>query len=138
MLHREKFHLREDLIQKVIEAFRQYGIEVLPQPTGAILIDMDDLVFYEVTMEKQEDDAYIFGWAVYPASQVLLRVCREPFPTSKIITLINPLSTYLLQFLRMFCNYLFKYFNIIKYRFYLIRIIFVSVIRISITRFDCV
>lgn len=71
MLHREKFHLREDLIQKVIEAFRQYGIEVLPQPTGAILIDMDDLVFYEVAMEKREDDAYISGWAVYPASQVL-------------------------------------------------------------------
>lgn len=48
----EKFHLREDLIQKVIEAFRQFGIEVLPQPAGAILIDMDDLVFYEVAMES--------------------------------------------------------------------------------------
>lgn len=59
VLHREKFHLREDLIQKVIEAFRQYGIEVFPQPTGAILIDMDDLVFYEVAMEKREDDAYL-------------------------------------------------------------------------------
>ena len=38
----------------------------------------------------------IFGWAVYPASQVLLRVCREPFPTSKIIMLITILfSLYL-------------------------------------------
>lgn len=59
VLHREKFHLREDLIQKVIEAFRQYGIEVFPQPTGSILIDMDDLVFYEVAMEKRENDAYL-------------------------------------------------------------------------------
>ncbi len=59
VLHREKFHLREELIQKVLEAIRQYGIEVFPQPTGAVLIDMDDLVFYEVAMEKREDDAYL-------------------------------------------------------------------------------
>ena len=38
---------------------KQYGVEVFPQPTGEILIDMDDLVFYEVAMEKREDDAYL-------------------------------------------------------------------------------
>lgn len=59
VLHREKFHLREELIQKVIDAVKQYGVEVFPQPTGAILVDMDDLVFYEVAMEKREDDAYL-------------------------------------------------------------------------------
>lgn len=42
-----------------IDAIRQYGVEVFPQPTGAVLIDMDDLVFYEVAMEKREDDAYL-------------------------------------------------------------------------------
>lgn len=59
VLHREKFHLREELIRKILEAVRQYGVEVFPQPTGAVLIDMDDLIFYEVAMEKREDDAYL-------------------------------------------------------------------------------
>lgn len=59
VLHRGKFHLREEVIQTVLNAVRQYGVEVFPQPTGAILIDMDDLVFYEVAMEKRDDDAYL-------------------------------------------------------------------------------
>lgn len=59
VLHREKFHLREEIIRKVLNAVMQYGVEVFPQPTGEILIDMDDLVFYEVAMEKREDDAYL-------------------------------------------------------------------------------
>lgn len=28
------------------------------QPTGEILVDMDDLVFYEVAMEKRDDGNY--------------------------------------------------------------------------------
>ena len=40
-------------------AVKQYGVEVFPQPTGEILVDMDDLIFYEVAMEKREDDAYL-------------------------------------------------------------------------------
>ena len=38
---------------------RQFGIEIFPQPSGEILIDTDDLIFYEVAMEKREDDAYL-------------------------------------------------------------------------------
>lgn len=38
---------------------KQFGIEVFPQPTGEILVDMDDLIFYEVAMEKRGDDAYL-------------------------------------------------------------------------------
>jgi len=59
VLHRGKFHFDEVLIQTVLSAVRQYGIEVFPQPTGEILVDMDGLVFYEVAMEKREDDAYL-------------------------------------------------------------------------------
>ena len=59
VLHREKFHLKEEVIQIVLDAVRQYGVEVFPQPTGAVLIDMADLVFYEVAMEKRDDDAYL-------------------------------------------------------------------------------
>ncbi len=59
VLHREKFRLHEETIQIVLGAVKQYGVEVFPQPTGAVLIDMDDLVFYEVAMEKRDDDAYL-------------------------------------------------------------------------------
>ena len=47
------------IIACVQHALRQFGIEVIPKSTGEILIDMDDLVFYEVVMEKREDDAYL-------------------------------------------------------------------------------
>jgi putative PIN family toxin of toxin-antitoxin system len=59
VLRRPKFHLSENVIRTVISAVKRYGIEVFPQPTGEILIDMDDLVFYEVAMEKRTDNAYL-------------------------------------------------------------------------------
>ena len=59
VLHRNKFHFKEETIQFILNAVKQYGVEVFPQPTGEILIDMDDLIFYEVAMEKRDDDAYL-------------------------------------------------------------------------------
>ncbi|MCC8047365.1 MAG: putative toxin-antitoxin system toxin component, PIN family [Clostridiales bacterium] len=59
VLHRKKFHLKEETIQIILAAIKQYGLEVYPQPTGEILPDMDDLIFYEVAMEKRSDDAWL-------------------------------------------------------------------------------
>ena len=59
VLHRDKFPFTEKRIRTVFAAIRKYGVEVFPQPTGEILVDMDDLVFYEVAMEKRDDDAYL-------------------------------------------------------------------------------
>lgn len=59
VLHREKFHFKEESIQTVLAAVKGFGVEVFPQPTGEILIDMDDLVFYEVAMEKRNENAYL-------------------------------------------------------------------------------
>ena len=59
VLHREKFHFQEKSIQTVLTAVKQFGVEVFPQTTGEILVDMDDLVFYEVAMEKRDDDSYL-------------------------------------------------------------------------------
>lgn len=59
VLHRKRLHLKEETIRLVMDAVMQYGMEVFPQPTGEILADMDDLVFYEVAMEKRDDDAYL-------------------------------------------------------------------------------
>ncbi|MCC8059500.1 MAG: putative toxin-antitoxin system toxin component, PIN family [Clostridiales bacterium] len=59
VLHRKKFHLKEDTIQLVLTAIKQYGLEVQPQATGEIFLDMDDLIFYEVAMEKRRDGAWL-------------------------------------------------------------------------------
>ncbi len=59
VLHREKFPFREEQIRKILTMFRQFGLAVNPSPTGEILVDMDDLVFYEIVMERRNDDAYL-------------------------------------------------------------------------------
>lgn len=59
VLHREKFAFSEERICKILIMIRQFGLAVNPSPTGEILVDMDDLVFYEVVMEKRDDDAYL-------------------------------------------------------------------------------
>lgn len=59
VLSRPKFRFSKEKIDAVIELIVKYGVEVFPKPTGEILIDMDDLIFYEVAMEKREDDSYL-------------------------------------------------------------------------------
>ena len=59
VLHRAKFSFSEERIQKILLMIRQFGLAVNPSPTGEILADMDDLVFYEIVMEKREDNAYL-------------------------------------------------------------------------------
>ena len=60
VLHRAKFPFSNAEIQNIIQVIRQFGLAVSPSPTGEVLPDMDDLVFYEVVMEKRKaDDAYL-------------------------------------------------------------------------------
>lgn len=60
VLHRAKFPFSNNAIQNIMRVIRQFGLAVSPSPTGEILPDMDDLVFYEVVMEKRKvDDAYL-------------------------------------------------------------------------------
>ena len=59
VLSRPKFKFSKERINAVLEMIVKYGVEVFPKPTGEILIDMDDLIFYEVTMEKRDDDSYL-------------------------------------------------------------------------------
>jgi len=57
VLHRKKFSFGEDDIQVIFDTVRQYGLAIEPTPTGEILPDADDQIFYEVTMEKRDEDA---------------------------------------------------------------------------------
>ena len=60
VLHRKKkYDLSESAIQTVLNAIRRFGIAVFPKPTGEIFIDEDDIIFYEVAMEKRDDNAYL-------------------------------------------------------------------------------
>ena len=60
VLHRAKFPFSNDAIQNIMQMIRQFGLAISPSPTGEVLPDMDDLVFYEVVMEKRKaDDAYL-------------------------------------------------------------------------------
>ncbi len=59
VLQRDKFPFSELSVQRILKMIRDFGIEVFPSPTGKILPDMTDLVFYEVVMEKRGDGAYL-------------------------------------------------------------------------------
>ena len=59
VLGRKKFGFSRDVVEHLITAIEHYGILVEPSASGVILTDMKDLPFYEVVMEKREDDAYL-------------------------------------------------------------------------------
>lgn len=59
VLRRSKFKISESVIRVLLDSIIKYGVEVFPQPTGEIFIDMDDLIFYEVAMEKRDDNAFL-------------------------------------------------------------------------------
>ena len=78
VLHRSKFHFDPAKVRYIIDHILTEGIEVFPSPTGEILPDPSDLIFYEVTMaqrcQDQED-----GWLVtgntkhYPARCYIMK-----------------------------------------------------------------
>jgi putative PIN family toxin of toxin-antitoxin system len=59
VLRRKKFHFSEETVHVLLKTIEKYGERVIPAPTGALLPDMKDLPFYEVVLEKREDDAYL-------------------------------------------------------------------------------
>ena len=88
VLHRAKFPFSESHIRDLLLLIRQFGLSVSPGPTGEVLPYPDDLIFYEVVMEKREDDAYLITgnlrhfpkreYIVTPAEMLsILRAHRE-------------------------------------------------------------
>lgn len=59
VLHRKKFNFSEETINVLLSVIEQNGVLVEPNASGEILPDMKDLPFYEVVLEKQDDDAYL-------------------------------------------------------------------------------
>jgi putative PIN family toxin of toxin-antitoxin system len=59
VLRREKFNFSNETVNILLQTIEKYGEHVVPTPTGELLPDMKDLPFYEVVVEKQEDNAYL-------------------------------------------------------------------------------
>ena len=59
VLSRKKFGFSGSLIEYLISAVEKYGMLVDPSPSGIILPDMKDVPFYEVVLEKRDDNAYL-------------------------------------------------------------------------------
>lgn len=59
VLRRKKFHFTESAVETLIHVIQKYGENVSAAPTGAILPDPKDLPFYEVVLERKEDNAFL-------------------------------------------------------------------------------
>ena len=59
VLSRKKFGFSGELIEYLLSAIEKYGILIDPSPSGVTLPDMKDVPFYEVVLEKRDDNAYL-------------------------------------------------------------------------------
>lgn len=59
VLSRKKFGFSGDLIEYLMSAVEKYGILIDPSPSGITLPDIKDVPFYEVVLEKHDDNAYL-------------------------------------------------------------------------------
>lgn len=59
VLSRKKFGFSIDIVEFLMTSVEEFGIQVDPSPSGTVLPDMKDLPFYEVVLEKREDNAYL-------------------------------------------------------------------------------
>ena len=52
VLNRPFFKLRKSSIGKLINAIKDNGLKLNPKPSDIVLIDNDDIIFYELVMDK--------------------------------------------------------------------------------------
>ncbi len=59
VLSRKKFKLPQDMINYLLSAIEKFGILIEPEKSNVILPDMKDLPFYEVVLEKKNNETYL-------------------------------------------------------------------------------
>ena len=59
VLRRRKFGFSDDIVLALLSVIEKYGEKITPESSGEILPDMKDLPFYEVVLDKREDEAYL-------------------------------------------------------------------------------
>lgn len=59
VLRRKKFRFSEETVCTLVETITECGEYIVPTPTGEYFFDRTDLPFYEVAMERQNDNAHL-------------------------------------------------------------------------------
>ena len=59
VLARPKFKFEPSAVEYILSALERFGIQVEPSQTGIILPDVKDIPFYEIVMERREDNPYL-------------------------------------------------------------------------------
>ena len=59
VLYRKKFSFNHEIVEYIISFIDKFGISKKPMPSETILPDMDDLPFYEVVLETQEQGSFL-------------------------------------------------------------------------------
>ena len=59
VMHRSKFGIDDEVILNLLDYIYTNGINVTPQSTDVLMIDPKDVIFYEVAMTKQDEDAWL-------------------------------------------------------------------------------
>lgn len=54
-----EFQFDSEMVNYILSVVEKYGILVEPSPADLILPDMKDLPFYEVALEKHDENAFI-------------------------------------------------------------------------------
>ena len=77
VLKRRKFGFSQGVVNELLLSMTRFGLLVEPTPSGVVLPDMKDLPFYEVVLEKRDDDAYLVTGNTrhFPKAPFVFRVC---------------------------------------------------------------
>ena len=77
VLKRRKFGFSQGVVNELLLSMTRFGLLVEPTPSGVVLPDMKDLPFYEVVLEKRDDDAYLVTGNTrhFPKAPFIFRVC---------------------------------------------------------------
>lgn len=59
VLHRKKFKFDSAMVSKLLIEYGKCAVYVNATPSDEPFTDTDDIVFYEVVMEKRENGAYL-------------------------------------------------------------------------------
>ena len=59
VLTRQKFNFPLAVVNYLITSFEKIGVYHEPKPSGSVLKDMDDLPFFEVALELNQNDCYL-------------------------------------------------------------------------------
>lgn len=59
VLNREEFNLPNHVVGRILNLIKQFGVCIAPIRTKEKLLDINDQIFYDVTMAKRDSNSYL-------------------------------------------------------------------------------